>query len=112
MLLFNAFKLNNLHIINFLILIKASFSGNFIDIKKLSLYDIYFVVLDTGLYLYDINTVDFAVIHEFKENEFRTSNNIINITELNYRHRTYILCLINQYLFYSTNILIKYGILQ
>ena len=101
MLLFNEFKLRNLSIINLyyiLLLIKVSFGGKFIDIKKLCLYDIYFVVLDTGLYLYDFNNLDFALIHEFNGNEYK-SNNMINITELNYRHRAFIFCLVNEYLF-------------
>ena len=102
MFFFNEFKLSilrkrNLYYI--LILIKLSFAGKFIDIKKLSISDIYFVVLDTGLYLHDFNTSDFALIHEFKENEILYSNNIINITELNYKHRAYIFCLVNDNLF-------------
>ena len=100
--LLNRIKLSIFSIISsflILILIKVSFADKFIDIKKLSLYDIYFVVLDTGLYLYDFNSLDFALIHEFNENEYRDSNNLINITELNYRHRAYIFCLINEYLF-------------
>ena len=102
MFFFNEFKLSilrkrNLYYI--LILIKLSFAGKFIDIKKLSISDIYFVVLDTGLYLHDFNTSDFALIHEFKENELLDSNNIINIIELNYKHRAYIFCLVNDNLF-------------
>ena len=95
--LLNRIKLSIFSIISsflILILIKVSFADKFIDIKKLSLYDIYFVVLDTGLYLYDFNSLDFALIHEFNENEYRDSNNLINITELNYRHIAYIFCLI------------------
>ena len=101
--MFNKFKLSNLNKISLyyiLILIKVSFAGVFIDLKKLYIYDIYFVVLDTGLYLYDFNTNDKGLIHKFKPNEFKnTTNDIINITELNYRHRAYIFCLINEYLF-------------
>ena len=102
MLFLNGFKLINLCIINLyyiLILIKVSSNIVFIDIKKLCLYDIYFVVLNTGLYLYDFNTLDKALIYKFNNNEFKESNNIINITELNYRHRAYIFCLINENLF-------------
>ena len=102
MFLLNGIKLSIFSITTsflILILIKVSFADKFIDIKKLSLYDIYFVVLDTGLYLYDFNSLDFALIHEFNGNEYRDSNNLINITELNYRHRAYIFCLINEYLF-------------
>ena len=43
-------KLNTLIIIiNFYYI----FAGEFIDIKKLFLFEKYFVILDTGLYLYD-----------------------------------------------------------
>ena len=103
MLLFNDFKLNNLnikHLFIILILIKISSGGKFIDIKKLSIYnEIYFVVLDSGLYLYDFNNEDFTLIHKFNENEYRSFNNAINITELNYKQKSYILCLVNEYLF-------------
>ena len=102
MLIFNEFKFSNYNYIflyYILILIKVSFAGEFIDIKRLSISDNYFIVLDTGLYLYDFNNADFAVIHEFKENEFKSSNNMINITKLNYMNRAYIFCLINENLF-------------
>ena len=100
--IFNEFKLSNLSKINLyyiLILIKVSFAGKFIDLKKLYIYDIYFVVLDTGLYLYDFNNNDQGLIYNFTSNEYKASNNKINITELNYRHRAYIFCLVNEYLF-------------
>ena len=99
--LFNGLKLSN-HILNILyiiILIKASFSIEFIDIKKLSLYDIYFVVLDTGLYLYDFNNEDFAKIHNFNNDEYKDNNNNINITEIYNKNKAYIFCLVNEYLF-------------
>ena len=99
MLLFNGYKLNNFKIGYFFILVKVSFAGIFIDMKKLTLYDIYFVILDTGLYLYDFKSSEFSVLHEFNNHELRTYDNNINIKELNYRHRAYILCLVNQYLF-------------
>ena len=99
--LFNGLKLSN-HILNILyiiILIKASFSIEFIDIKKLSLYDIYFVVLDTGLYLYDFNNEDFAKIHNFNNDEYKDNNNKINIAEIYNKNKAYIFCLVNEYLF-------------
>ena len=99
MLLFNGYKLNNLKIGYFFILVKVSFAGIFIDMKKLTLYDIYFVILDTGLYLYDFKSSEFSVLHEFNNHELRTYDNNISIKELNYRQRAYILCLVNQYLF-------------
>ena len=103
MYIFNRYKLSNFFIISFyyilIILINISSADKFIDIKKLSLYDKYFVVLDTGLYLYDFNNEDFTLIHKFNENEYRSFNNAINITELNYKQKSYILCLVNEYLF-------------
>ena len=102
MLHFNGLKLSNFCIINLyyiFIVIKVSFAVKFIDIKKLTLNDIYFVLLDSGLYLYDFNTSDIALIHELNESEYRASKDIINIAELNYKHRAYIFCLVNQYLF-------------
>ena len=52
MLIFNEFKFSNYNYIflyYILILIKVSFAGEFIDIKRLSISDNYFIVLDTGL---------------------------------------------------------------
>ena len=85
-----------------LLLIKEIFAEEFIDIKKLSLPDsdsTYFVVLDTGFYLYNLNKENLVIIHEFKNNEFRKSNNIINLTELYDGNQAYIFCLVNEYLF-------------
>ena len=100
---FKEFKLTNLIAIEFyyiLILIQGSFEEEFIDIKKLSIYDSsYFVIFDNGLYLYDLNALNYVIIHEFNSDEFLDSNNIINITELYYGHKAYIFCLINKYLF-------------
>ncbi len=39
--------------------------------------DSYFVILNTGLYLYNFNNQDCSLIHEFKGNEYRDSNNIL-----------------------------------
>ena len=64
MLSFNEFKLRNI-IILIIISIKAIFAGEFIDLLKLSLNDNYFVVLDTGFYLYNFNTFNCYLIHEF-----------------------------------------------
>ena len=79
--------------------IKVVVSEEFIDIKKLSLLDSYFVILDTGLYLYDLNTSDCALIHAFNNIEFRESDNKINLTELYDGDKAYIFCVINKYLF-------------
>ena len=64
---FFKFILTNLFMIKFhyiLLSIKPIFSENFINLKKLSSYDSYFVILDTGLYLYDLNISTCTLIHE------------------------------------------------
>ena len=83
------------------ILIKTVYADTFIDIKKLSFNNDYFVILDTGLYLYDSNFKHCALIHQFNEKEYKTNvaYNKINITELYNEQNAYILCLINEYLF-------------
>ena len=95
------FRLSNFIIIELyyiLISIKVSLAGVYIDMKKISLYDSYFIILDSGLYLYDFNTLDYISIYEFS-NELGEANNIINITELYSWNKAYIFCLINEYLF-------------
>ena len=102
MFLFNGFKLSTFIIIEFyfLISIKISFADEFIDIKKLSTNNgIYFVVLDKGLFLYDFNNLNCSLIHLFNEVEYLGSNDNISLAELNYRSKSYIFCLINEYLF-------------
>ena len=88
------------HLYILLISLKDTFTGEFIDLKKLSLCDGYFVILDSGLYLYNINALNlsFVLIYEFK-GQYKDSNNNINLTELHYNHKAYIFCLINEYLF-------------
>ena len=89
MLIFNEFKFSNYNYIflyYILILIKVSFAGEFIDIKRLSISDNYFIVLDTGLYLYNFNNSDFAVIYIFclvNENLFLFNEYTYNV--LNYK---------------------------
>ena len=80
-----------------LLSLKSVFAGSFLDTKKLSLYDAYFVVLDTGLYLYNFNNLDCSLIYKF--NETKTSNDKILINELYDEYNAYILCLVNKYLF-------------
>ena len=87
-----------IHLYILLISLKVTFTGEFIGLKKLSLCDDYFVILDSGLYLYDINGLNLVTIYEFK-NEYQSSNNKINLTELHYNENAYIFCLINEYLF-------------
>ena len=84
--------------INILISIKVIFAKKFIDIKKLSLNDNYFVILDTGLYLYDINTFNCASIYIFND-EYKNSRDVVLIKEFHYKYKAFIICLINEYLF-------------
>ena len=94
-------KLNDLILIDLyyiLISIKVIFAGKFIDIKKLSLNDNYFVILDTGLYLYDINTFNCASIYIFND-EYKNSGDVVLIKEFHYKYKAFIICLINEYLF-------------
>ena len=78
--------------------IKQVFCEALIDMKKLSLYDSYFVALDTGLYLYAFNTNDCALIYKFN-NEIKVSSTTTNITELYDGKNGYIFCLIQEHLF-------------
>ena len=48
-----------------MILIKEISCGEFIDMKKLSLNDSYFVTLDSGLYLYNSDFSDCSLIYYF-----------------------------------------------
>ena len=113
---FPEFKLFNHILIKFyyiLIFIKFASANEFIELKKLSISNNYFIVLDTGLYLYDLtNEENCTLIHKFNEDEYRTSNNIM-VTELYYGYKAYIFCLVNEYLFIFneyTYKLIKYKI--
>ena len=96
----NSFKSNYkffLHFLSFLLSIKVVFSGLFIDIKKLSSFNKYFVVLDTGLYLYNFNDKDCALVYQFSKN--KTVNDRIILDSLSDGKNHYILCLVNKYLF-------------
>ena len=77
--------------------VKVGSSGLFIDIKKLSTSDKYFVVLDTGLYLYNFYNYDCSLIHQFSK--LKNYDDRIIIDNLNDEKNSYILCLVNQYLF-------------
>ena len=92
-------KINNLIDFYFIFIsIKLIFAEEFIDIQKLFSKEIYFVILDTGLYLYDLNNLNCALIYEFKDEYQNTKNNII-LKEFHYKYKTYIICLVNEYLF-------------
>ena len=78
------FRLSNFIIIELyyiLISIKVSLAGVYIDMKKISLYDSYFIILDSGLYLYDFNSEHCSLIHKFNKNEFKVSDNKLILTE-------------------------------
>ena len=96
-----SFNLNNFIIFLFYIILslKLVSAGEFIDLKKLNTYNAYFVVLDTGLYLYDINFFDCAIIISFNDTIYRSTNNKINLTEMKNDEYSYIFCMINEYLF-------------
>ena len=96
----NSFKSNYkffLNFLNFLLSIKVVFSGLFIDIKKLSSFNKYFVVLDTGLYLYNLNDNDCVLIRQFSIN--KTVNDRIILDSLSDGKNHYILCLVDKLLF-------------
>ena len=102
MALFDRINFKNIIIIYLyyiLLSIKPTFGNEFIDIKKLSLFDSFFVVLDTGLYLYNFTTLDCSVIHKFNLTVYRSANNKIILNELIDEDRSLILCLVNEYLF-------------
>ena len=96
-----SFNLNNFIIFLFYIILslKLVSAGEFIDLKKLNTYNAYFVVLDTGLYLYDINFFDCAIIISFNDTIYRSTNNKINLTEMKNDEYSYIFCMINEFLF-------------
>jgi len=71
----------------------------FKDIKKLSFDDNYFVVLDTGLYLYNSKLLNCALITSFNSSVYKNDNDRIITKELIYDNIYYIFCLVNRYLF-------------
>lgn len=85
------------NIIILYILIKIIICEEFIDLKKLSLYDSYFVILDSGLYLYNPNLIDCSIIYNFNPNI--NSNYKVILTEISNEKKAYIICLVNELLF-------------
>ena len=104
MFIFCGFNLGYFFILELLLLI-LSFNvvseKEFIDIKKLSLSDSYFVVLDSGLYLYNFNSLNCSIIERFNSSVYKlnNNNNRVILNELNYNDQHYILCIVNKYLF-------------
>ena len=92
------FKIHNIFL--FLILfafIKEIRSLVFLDLIKLPFYDSYFVVLDSGLYLYNFINLDCSLLYKF--NDAKTSNDKMSLNELVYENDAFIFCLVNEYLF-------------
>ena len=98
----NIFNFQNillLYLYYVLLSMNLVFAGVFIDIIKIPLKTNYFVVLDSGLYLYNFNNLDCSIIQKFNSSVYRQSNNKINLTELEDEFNSYIFCLVNEYLF-------------
>ena len=76
------FTLRNFFIYILLISLKLVLLGLFVDIKKLNLHDSFFVVLNSGLYLYDFNSMDCSIILEFNSTVYKSSDNKVNLTDL------------------------------
>ena len=99
MVFFNGVIKRNFIIFYYYVLlsIKISYETRFIDIKKIFLYDsTYFVVLDTGLFLYNFDTLDCAIVHEFKFFPNINENDKIILKELEYEKNSYIFCLVRK----------------
>ena len=102
MKIFNEINLKDITLIYLLYIListKSIFCVSLIDMKKLSAYDSYFVVLDTGLYLYNFNTYDYALITDFTNPTITVNTNSVNITDLYDENNAYIFCLVKPYLF-------------
>ena len=98
----NIFNFQNIFLLYFyyvLLSMNLVFAGVFIDIIKIPLQTNYFVVLESGLYLYNFNNLDCSIIHKFNSSVYRSYNNKINLTELEDESNSYIFCLVNEYLF-------------
>ena len=104
--------INLIYLLYILISSKGIFCVSLIDMKKLSAYDSYFVVLDTGLYLYNFNTYNYALISDFTNTTITVNTNSLNITELYDENNAYIFWLVKPYLFIfdeNTNKTINYS---
>ena len=99
MSIFTKFKLRNFFIYILLISLKQVLLDLFVDIKKLNLHDSFFVVLNSGLYLYDFNTMDCSIILEFNSTVYKSSDNKVNLTDLYDGKNSFIFCSVNEYLF-------------
>ena len=100
MSLFNELKYKNLIAISFYYLffsIKSVLSVEFIDLKKLSINDNYFIILNEGFYLYNFIYLNCSLIYKFSV--IKTDRDNFFLTELVDETNPYILCLVNQYIF-------------
>ena len=95
------FTLNQIQIILIYIisLVNINCQEMFRDIKKLSLNNNYFVVLSTGLYLYDSKLINCSLIYEFNSTIYKNVKTIILLGEIKEEINSYILCLVDKYLF-------------
>ena len=98
MSIFSIIKFRNI-ILFILLSFKSVLARVFIEIKKLSPYDSYFVVLDTGLYLYNFNIFKCSIIQEFNNTIYKSKNNKVILQELNYENNSYMICIVNEFLF-------------
>ena len=98
--------LSSLLFIIFICVINIQCQTYFRDIKKIHLNDNdhYFVVFTDGLYLYNYNLLDCVKLFNFNSTVYQGSDDIIILTKLENENGSYILCLINKYLFiYNIN---------
>ena len=71
----------------------------FRNIKKIDFNNYYFVVLTDGLYLYNNNLLNCSKIFNFNSSIYKNSGDKIILTKLEEERNSFILCLINKYLF-------------
>ena len=104
---FNLRKIIVIFIHCILLSLKFVTAGELINMKKLNTYDSYFVVLDTGLYLYNLNSFDCSIIMSFNDTiYYNSSKNKVDLNDLKNDECSYILCMVNEYSF-LTNLIIK-----
>ena len=82
-----------------LLFIKEIHCQEFLDLIKVPFRDFYFVVLNTGLYLYNFYNFDCSLLYEFDPSIYINDGDSIYLSELEYESNSFIFCLINEYLF-------------
>ena len=83
----------------FISLINIKCTTFFRNITKIDLNNNYFVVLTDGLYLYNHNLLNCSKIFNFNSSIYKNSGDKIILTKLEEERNSFILCLINKYLF-------------